>query len=159
MQNSDSNQPAGFQPGHLLLVGLALLGAIFYFGSKRKPIFVSFAVEDRWARDLLLGQAKNRRIPFTFSDMSLQEPFDDKWKSRCRERMRRSSGVIALLSKHTRNAEGARWEMHCAVEEKIPIVGIHIHKGDKGAVPPELKGQRVIEWNWDDIDRFIKTLR
>lgn len=47
--------------------------------------------------------------------------------------------------------------MQCATEEKIPSIGIHIHKDDKGAIPPELRG-RVVEWRWDYIANFIKRV-
>lgn len=45
--------------------------------------------------------------------------------------------------------------MKCAIEEDIPIIGVHIHKDDKGAVPPELKGKKVISWTWVGIANFI----
>ena len=40
--------------------------------------------------------------------------------------------MIALISKHTRNADGAKWEMQCANKEGIPMIGIHIHKNNNG---------------------------
>ena len=121
-------------------------------------IFISFAIEDANYRDLLKGQAKNDKSPFDFVDMSVKEPWDDKWKTRCRTKIKGCDGVIALLSKKTWNAEGARWEMQCAVDESIPIIGMHIHKDDKGAIPPELKGKKIIEWGWEGIKRFLDSL-
>jgi hypothetical protein len=47
--------------------------------------------------------------------------------------------------------------MKCAAEEGIPSIGIHIHKDDRGAVPPELKG-RVILWRWETIANFVKRV-
>lgn len=126
--------------------------------AKKNRVFVSFAAEDAKYRDLLKGQAKNGNSPFDFIDMSVKEPFDEKWKTQCRTRIKGCDGLIALLSKKTWNADGARWEMKCAVEEGIPVLGVHIHKDDKGAIPPELKGQKVIEWTWDGIKKFLDTL-
>jgi hypothetical protein len=120
-------------------------------------IFISFAKEDIRYRGFLVGQARNNDTPFEFEDMSLAEPFDSKWKTRCREKIRRCHGFIALLSKKTWRADGARWEMQCAAEEGITAIGVHIHADDKGAVPPELKG-RVMEWHWDNIANFIKRI-
>jgi hypothetical protein len=117
-------------------------------------IFISFAKDDVRSRDLLVGQARNSDTPFDFLDMSLQEPFDSKWKTRCREKIKRSHAFIALLSKKTWRADGARWEMRCAAEERIPSIGVHIYKEDKGAIPPELQG-RVINWRWESIAKFI----
>jgi hypothetical protein len=120
-------------------------------------IFISFAREDIRYRDLLVGQAKNNKTPFELVDMSVQEPFDDKWKSRCREKIKHSHAFIALLSKRTWRADGARWEMKCAAEEGIPCLGIHVRKDNKGAIPPELRG-RAIEWRWNSIARFISAI-
>jgi hypothetical protein len=121
-------------------------------------VFISFAAEDATYRDFLRGQAKNNNTGFDFIDMSLKEPFDEKWKTQCRSRIKGCDGVIALLSKRTWNAQGARWEMSCAVEERVAIIGVHIHADDKGAVPPELAGKKVIEWRWDGIKRFLDSL-
>lgn len=121
-------------------------------------IFISFAKEDIRYRDLLIGQMKNRGTPFSFEDMSLQEPFDDKWKSRCRELIRQCDGFIALLSKKTWRADGARWEMLCARQEELPRLGIHIHRDDKGAFPPELGRTRLVTWEYAKIAAFTKRV-
>ena len=123
-----------------------------------KRVFVAFAAEDAYARDFLRGQAKNDESPFEFVDMSIKEPFDEKWKTQCRTKIKGCQGVIALISKKTRNADGARWEMNCANEERKPLLGVHIHKDDKGAIPPELDGKKVIEWTWNGIASFINKL-
>ena len=142
-----------------VVLGLgAAVVAISGGNSRMKKIFVSFAVEDSTAREHLRGQSLNTRTPFEFRDLGLDKPFTERWKTQCREVIRGCDGVIALLSKKTRSADGARWEMKCAVEEDIPILGVHIHRNDKGSIPPELNGNKVIEWTWDGIARFIDGL-
>jgi nucleoside 2-deoxyribosyltransferase len=123
-----------------------------------KNIFISFAIEDKFARDYLVHQAEQARVPFSFADMSARQPWDNSWKTRCRERIKQCDGVIALLSPKTRLADGAKWEMQCAVDEGVPIMGVHIHKDDKGQIPPELNDKKVIEWTWDGIKKFIDGL-
>jgi hypothetical protein len=123
-----------------------------------KNVFISFAVEDKFARDHLVHQAEQARVPFTFYDQSVRTPFDSMWKTRCRDRIRQCDGVIALISKRTRLADGAKWEMQCAIDEGIPILGVHIHKDDKGQIPYELEGERVIEWTWNGMKSFIDQL-
>ena len=123
-----------------------------------KNIFISFAIEDKFARDHLVNQAEQARVPFSFADMSAREAWDNSWKTRCRERIKQCDGVVALLSPRTRLADGAKWEMQCAIEEGIPIMGVHIHKDNKGQIPSELDGEKVIEWTWDGIKRFIEGL-
>lgn len=123
-----------------------------------KRVFISFAIEDAYARDFLVQHAKDNRSPFEFIDMSVKEPWDEKWKTNCRERIKSCDGVIALISKRTRMADGAKWEMNCANEERKPMIGIHIHSDDKGQIPAELEGHRVIEWSWSGVASFINSL-
>lgn len=123
-----------------------------------KRIFISFAIEDVKYRDFLVGQAKHGDSPFEFVDMSVKEPWDSSWKTRCRTRIKGCDGVIALISKNTAKAEGALWEMNCAVEEGIPVMAVHIYKDDKGPVPSVLGNTPDIEWGWNGIAAFIDSL-
>lgn len=124
-----------------------------------KRIFVSFAIEDKQSRDFLVGQARNSNSPFEFTDMSVKTPWDNSWKTQCRARIKGCHGLIALISKNTMKADGARWEIQCAREEGVPVLGVHIYLDNKGVIPPELSGCRVIEWSWDGIATYINGLR
>lgn len=125
----------------------------------RKRVFISFAIEDVQYRDYLVEQARKSSSPFDFIDMSVKKKWDEKeWKLKCRTKIKRSHGVIALLSKNTYKAGGARWEMKCATEERKKIVGMHIKRNDKGTVPPELKGKKIVDWNWENLEKFIDSL-
>jgi len=125
--------------------------------SSRKRIFVSFAVEDKHYRDLLRGQSRLSDCPIEYTDFSVKQPWDNSWKTQCCQRIKGCDGVIALLSKNTKNADGARWEMKCAAEEAVPTLGVYIHQDDHYS-PPELSGRKVIGWTWPGIDNFIKGL-
>jgi hypothetical protein len=124
-------------------------------------IFISFAAEDVRYRNFLTAQRRNSQCPFNFEDMSLQEPFDEKWKTQCRAKISSCHGFIVLLSNHTWRAKGARWEIGCAREElgRDKMLGVHIHADDKRAIPPELGSVRVVEWHWDTIQRFIERIQ
>jgi hypothetical protein len=125
----------------------------------RKRVFISFAIEDVLYRDYLVEQARKEKSPFDFIDMSVKQKWNEaEWKKSCRAKIKRCDGVIALLSKNTHKAGGARWEMKCAIEEKVKIIGMHIKKNDKGSIPPELKGKKIIEWNWNNLEKFINQL-
>ncbi|WP_417372277.1 TIR domain-containing protein [Gelidibacter japonicus] len=125
-----------------------------------KRIFISFAVEDSTYRDHLVRQGRNKKSPFDFMDMSVKRPWEQsEWKKKCRSKIKKSDGVIVLLSKNTWHAGGARWEIKCAREEKKPIIGMHIKKNDKGAIPPELKGKRVVIWSWANLERFVNQIK
>jgi len=46
----------------------------------KKRIFISFAKEDIQYRDLFCGQKELKDTPFDFVDLSVKEPWDEKWK-------------------------------------------------------------------------------
>ena len=74
----------------------------------KKIVFVAFAIEDEKQRDLLKGQALNTKSPFEYIDMSVKEPYTNEWKERVRTRIRRSDGVIALISKNSLSSSGEK---------------------------------------------------
>ena len=126
--------------------------------NREKKVFISFAIEDRKYRDFLVSQGINKRSPFSFADMSVRNPWTQVvWKRKCREKIRECDGVIVLLSKNTWHSGGTRWEIKCAREERVPVIGMHIKKNEKGAKPPELNGKKIIEWSWDNLDEAIKN--
>jgi Thoeris protein ThsB, TIR-like domain len=126
--------------------------------SQKHRIFISFAIEDKSQRDLLIGQARNKKSPFRFVDMSVKKPWDKQWKTRCRTKMKGCDGVIALISRNTAKAAGAKWEMKCAIEDHIPIMGLYAYSDDRSAAPAEFGGNRVMTWTWDNISSFLKRL-
>ena len=131
---------------------------LFEEEQKKKRIFISFAIEDVKYRDFLVAQAKRENSPFEFIDMSAKKAWkQSEWQKKCRTKIKRCDGVIVLLSKNTYHASGVRWEMKCANEERIKMIGMHIKKNDKGAIPPELNRKRKITWTWDNLEKAIKT--
>ena len=122
-------------------------------------VFIAFANEDGKYRDFLVGQARNARSPFEFVDMSVKEPWDNKWKTNCCIKIKGCDGMIALVSKNTPRADGQLWEVACAKEEKVPVRGVYIDADDKPySLPKEFDGVRVVNWTWDNIAAFINSL-
>lgn len=122
--------------------------------AQKKTVFVAFAIEDEGQRDLLKGQSLNTRSPFEYIDMSVKEPYSSNWKDRVRTRVRRSNGVIALVSRNSLASSGQKWEISCAYEESVPVLGIWVYKGDR----TKLAGVNTIVWSWDAIGAFIDRL-
>lgn len=120
----------------------------------KKTVFVAFAMKDKAARDLLKGQSLNTTSPFAYIDMSVKEPYDRAWKERVRSRIRRSDGVIALISKNTPKSSGEKWEINCAKEEKVKLRGFWCYKGDR----TDIAGVNTKVWTWDNIKDFIDSL-
>lgn len=108
---------------------------------------------------MIVGQSRHERSPFEFVDMSVKEPWDERWKTQCRTKIKGCDGVIAIVTKNTATADGALWEMMCAVEEGIPLIGIYGNAENRPAsLPRELAGKSVIDWTWSGIARFISSL-
>lgn len=120
----------------------------------KKVVFIAFAIEDERQRDLLKGQSLNTSSPFEYVDMSVKEPYDSKWKERVRTRIRRSDGVIALVSKNSLTSSGQKWEIACAKDESKKLLGIWAYTDDRTNLP----GVRTVVWTWDAIAKFIDSL-
>lgn len=122
--------------------------------AEKKIVFVAFAIEDQRQRDLLKGQSLHPRAPYEFIDMSVKQPYDNDWKERVRTRIRRSHGVIALVSKNSLNSSGQKWEIQCAKEEGKPLLGIWAYSSDR----TNLDGVRTVAWTDANIAAFIDSL-
>lgn len=120
----------------------------------KKILFVAFAIEDESQRNLLKGQTFHSRAPYEFIDMSVKEPYDKDWKDRVRTRIRRSDGVIVLVSKNSLSSSGQKWEIECAKEEKIPIRGIWAYSSDR----TQIAGVPTYPWSDTNINDFINAI-
>lgn len=120
----------------------------------KKVIFVAFSIEDESQRDFLKGQALNTKSPFEYIDMSVTEAYETGWKEKVRTRIRRSDGVIALVSKNSLSSTGQKWEIECAKDEKKKLRGIWAYTNDR----TNLEGVNTKVWTWDNIKDFIDSL-
>ncbi len=119
-----------------------------------KVVFVAFAIEDEKQRDLLKGQSLHPRAPYEFIDMSVKEAYDSGWKDKVRTRIRRSDGVIVLVSKNSTNSTGQKWEIACAKEEGKKVRGIWAYSNDR----TEIQGVTTYTWSDVNISNFIDSL-
>ena len=119
-----------------------------------KTIFIAFAIEDERQRDFLKGQSLITNSPFEYVDMSVKQAYDTDWKSKVRTRIKRSDGVIILVSKNSLNSSGQKWEIQCAKEEDKKILGIWAYSDDR----TNIVGVNTKTWTWDNITNFINSL-
>ena len=122
--------------------------------SSEKVIFVAFAIEDERQRDFLKGQTLSPRAPYKFIDMSVKEAYESDWKEKVRTRIKRSNGVIVLVSKNSASSSGQKWEIQCAKEEGKSILGIWAYSTDRSAIA----GVSTVAWSDKNITDFINTL-
>lgn len=119
-----------------------------------KPVFIAFAIEDKKQRDLLKGQTLLTFSPFEYVDMSVKQPYDTDWKSKVRTRIRRSDGVIVLVSKSSLISSGQKWEIQCAKDEGKKILEIWAYGDDR----TQITGVTTITWTWGNIKNLINSL-
>ena len=119
-----------------------------------KTIFIAFAIEDERMRDFLKGQSLLTNSPFEYVDMSVKQAYDTDWKNKVRTRIRRSDGVIILVSKNSLTSSGQKWEIQCAKVEGKKILGIWAYSDDR----TNIVGVLTKTWTWDNIKNFINSL-
>lgn len=122
--------------------------------SDKKIIFIAFAIEDERQRDFFKGQSLHPRSPFEFIDMSVKQAYDNDWKEKVRTRIRRSHGIIVLVSKNSLKSTGQKWEIDCAKEEGKKILGIWAYTDDRTIIPNIV----TKEWSDNNINNFIDSL-
>jgi MTH538 TIR-like domain (DUF1863) len=115
--------------------------------------FVSFEMEDRWARDFLRGHSRDKKIPFEFLDYSIKEPFESMWKTNVRSRISRTKGTIVLIGPSTARAEAVLWEVNETLRQGHPLFGIQINKDKTHPVPAGVS--RVVRWNFQNIAKEL----
>ncbi len=120
----------------------------------KKIIFIAFAIEDERQRDFLKGQSLLTKSPFEYIDMSVKNPYNTEWKEKVRTRIKRSDGIIVLVSKNSLYSSGQKWEIECAKEEKKKILGIWAYTNDR----TNIVGVNTKVWTWDNIKNFIDSL-
>ena len=120
----------------------------------KKTVFIAFAIEDERMRDFLKGQSLHPRTPFDFVDMSVKEPYATQWKEKVLTRIRRSHGVLVLVSKNSFDSSGQKWEIQCAKEEGKPIRGIWAYSDDRS----RLADVPTYTWGDANIAGFIDSL-
>lgn len=120
----------------------------------RKVVFIAFAIEDERQRDFLKGQSLHPRAPYEFIDMSVKQAYDSDWQNKVRTRIRRSNGVIALISKNSLTSSGQKWEIQCAKDEGKPVRGVWAYSDDRTNVV----GVATSVWSDSNISDFIDSL-
>lgn len=127
--------------------------------ARNHRVFIAFPIEDKWARDRLVGQAANERTPFEFVDMSVKQPWETDWESRCRTRIKGCDGMIAFVTRNTARATGELFEIRTARQEQVPVMGMYATQDNRPySLPAELTGVRVVDWTWPNITNFLARL-
>jgi len=125
---------------------------------KLRNVFISFKAEDESQVDLLRYQAR-QGLGVEFRDYSVKEPFDEKWKTNCRERIAQTSAVIVFIGRDTVESEPVSWEIEEAYRQGKKVIAVRIYRDENNRLPEPLirNKTRVINWDNSEISRFLDS--
>lgn len=119
--------------------------------------FISFEMEDRWARDFLVQHSKDEGNDVDFTDYSVQNPWDSSWKTQCKVRIAQTKGTIVLIGPTTYKSEAVLWEIAETVRQGHYVFGIQVKHGETHPIPSGLPANTVIRWNFAQISSWLST--
>ncbi|MBU0578230.1 TIR domain-containing protein [Patescibacteria group bacterium] len=117
-------------------------------------------MDDLHAKTLLCEQAKSDKFDLEFVNYSVNEPFDEKWKTNCKERINQTSVTICLFGENTYKREAVLWELNTAYSLDKKVFGVRIYKDENHIVPAPLRenGASILKWNISDIVAELNKL-
>jgi len=118
-----------------------------------RNVFISFSVADEAQVNLLRSQAKDPRFQLEFRDYSVKEPFDEKWKTNCRERIAQTSATIVMIGPDTASRDAVNWEIEESYRQGKKVIGVRISKERNDPIPAALKEHDapIVDWNLEGI--------
>lgn len=119
--------------------------------------FISFEMEDRWARDFLVQHAHSARNDIEFVDFSVQNPFDSSWKTKCKERIGLTKGTIVMIGPTTSKSDAVLWEISETIRQGHFMFGVQIHSDKTHPIPAGLPVANVFRWNFETIIKALAT--
>ena len=126
-----------------------------------KRAFISFDFDhDGELRDALVGQARNPGSPFSIADWSVHEPFDNNWRQRVRERIRRTDLTIVICGEHTHTARGVAAELTITQEEGKPYFLLWGRPRGTCTKPAMARSSdKIYKWTWENLQQLISGAR
>jgi hypothetical protein len=114
-----------------------------------RNVFISFHVEDEAQVNLLRSQAKDEATDLEFRDYSVKEPFDEKWKKNCTERISQTSATIVMIGSDTASREAVNWEIEESYKQGHKVIGVRIYRDRSDPIPKSMQEHNAPVVNWD----------
>lgn len=122
-----------------------------------RNVFISFHTDDETKVNLLRQQAKGENQYLEFRDYSVKEPFDERWKAQCREKIAQTSATIVMIGPGTANRDAVNWEVEESYRQGKKVIGVKIFKDKDDPIPEPLREHKapVVEWNLAKIQEKL----
>lgn len=120
-------------------------------------VFISFDTEDEAQVNLLRQQAKGENQYMEFRDYSVKEPFEEKWKTQCREKIAQTSATIVMIGPGTASRDAVNWEIEESYRQGKKVIGVRISKDRNDPLPEPLREHKapILEWNLAKIQQKL----
>jgi hypothetical protein len=124
---------------------------------KKRNVFISFHMEDEAQIKLLRHQAKNEKFNLEFHDYSVKKPFDNKWKTRCEERIKQTSVTMVMIGPETYKRPAVLWEINKSYQLGKKVIGVRIRKDKHDPIPGPLLRHKaeIVNWKLEDIQKEL----
>jgi len=124
---------------------------------RTRNVFISFHIADEGYIELLRQQARDEKYELEFRDYSVKEPFDEKWRTNCRERIAQTSCTIVMIGEETASREAVNWEIEESYRQGKKVIGVKINKDKNHLIPKSLKDHNapIVNWNLKEIQKLL----
>jgi hypothetical protein len=116
-------------------------------------VFIACAPPDIKYAELIMARTRSDQLPLRLAMFGEGRFTDADWQLECRRRITSASAVLVLMSCHTRRSPRALWQMRCARDHGVPVVGLTVMPIDEGPEPGDapVEAQTLIGWRWKTI--------
>ncbi len=126
-----------------------------------KSTFISFDCDhDEELRDNLVAQAENPESPFSITDWSVREPFDEAWRKKVRDRIDRTDLTIVICGEHTHQAAGVEAEVTMVQQAGKPYFLLKGRPSKTCSRPKSApKKKKIHPWTWATLKELLANPR
>ena len=120
--------------------------------------FISFDIDHNEDEKILfIGQAKNKKTPFSFEDWSSKSSLpQSQWEKIIKDKINKCNFVVVLVGKNMASATGVIKEINFAKEGDVSVFGVYVGGANSTSnLPDGLQRNRTIDWDWDKIASAI----
>lgn len=123
------------------------------FTTSKKRVFLSFASEDLdHVRGLRLLK-DNPNFDLEFYDLSIKEAVDsqraDYIKQVIRDKIKRSSVTVCLISETTHQSSWVDWELKTSQLHENKVIAMALKGVERAILPKFIKDNDITFWTWD----------
>ena len=122
-----------------------------------KSAFISFDYDhDNDLRGSLVAQAKRSGSPFSITDWSVKEPFDENWREKVRDLIDRADLIIVICGEHTHQAKGVEAEVTMLQLARKPYFLLKGRRSKTCTRPKSVpKKKKIHPWTWLTLKELI----